>query len=98
MVDEEEEQEQDGDELVAIPSSGQSKLNETTEADYDEDYSTSILSPSSIIDDIEDIGETCMSLRMENKHLKGELSNMKAKVERLETAITRVFEDVVQND
>ena len=98
MGDEEVGEEQDRDEVVAIAFSGQSKVNETTEADYDEDYATSRVSPSSIIEDIEDIGETCMSLRMENEQLKGELNKMKAKVERLETAITTVFEDVVQND
>ena len=39
-----------------------------------------------------------MSFRMENEELKEDLSNMKAKVERLETAITKVFEDVVKSD
>ena len=76
-------------------------VNETivAVADIEEEYSTTI-SPnsSSIIDDIEDIGEVCMSLRMENEELKEELNNTKAKIERLETVIRRVLEDIVGTD
>ena len=82
-----------------VPYPAKSMINGTTVADYDEEeYSTIRPNPSSIIEDIEDIGETCMSLRMENKELKEEINQMKAKVENLEMAITRVFEDVVKTD
>ena len=76
-----------------------SMVNETIVAEIEEEYSTTISpNPSSIINDIEDIGEVCMSLRMENEQLKEELGIMKKKVERLETAITKVFEDIVETD
>ena len=96
------------------PNSGvRNETLETREADYeDESSATTGLNYSSIIDDIEDLGEACRSWKLENDQLKSNLTKTEEqlnemmerlnktqmKLTRLEVALTRVFEEVRKPD
>ena len=78
--------------------SGEAMANATSTYEIEEEYSTIRPNSSCIINDIEDIGEVCMSLRLDIEQLKEENSIMKTKLERLEKAISRVLDDIVETD
>lgn len=102
-------------EVKNIPqdASNSGNLTETRGSDYEDESPTATgYNYSSIINDIEDLGEACMSWKLENEQLKKNLTKTEEqlnemeerlnktqmKLVRVEMALTKVFEEIMKPD